>query len=193
MMLNAKTPGKYFVILFLCAILSGVSDAHADSRVKEYQVKAGFLFNFFNFVNWPVAAPVQTDNPVRLGIVADGHAGKIIEEHIKGRTVLDRRLEIIRSDNIADLATCRMIFISASRAGLSRRIVSALKEKSILTVSETRDFVADGGMINFITENNKIRLQINQTAADLANLKISSKLLRVAKTVIRDEVGERHL
>ncbi len=183
-------PQIYLFFILLLIILASTVDGRADSLNVEYRVKAGFLFNFFNFVSWPEGQLPTADTPLILCVVADGQTAKTISEQLEGRQVSGHNLKVIKNTSIANLSSCQMIFISAARSGLHRKILASVKDKSILTVGETRNFIADGGVINFTKENSRIRLQINQTAAAQAHLKISSKLLRVAQTVISSETGK---
>jgi hypothetical protein len=45
-------------------------------------------------------------------------------------------------------------------------------------------------MINFVLEDGKVRFEIDQEAAVRANLKISSRLMRLARTAPPDRRGE---
>ena len=178
-----KPPICLLCILLVTFLTSAVECAAAPPTV-EYKVKAGFLFNFFNFVSWPAGQLPASDAPLKLCVIADGLAARTISEEIYDRRVLGRRLQVSRNVGITNLDSCQMVFISAARSGLQHKILTAIKGKSILSVGENRDFVAAGGVINFIKEDSRVRLQINQAAATQAHLQISSKLLRVAKTVI---------
>jgi len=91
---------------------------------------------------------------------------------------------IKRFQHVNDIKNCHILFISAKEAGRVKDILSAVQNRSILTVSDMRNFTNAGGMISFFTKDNKIKLMINPAAARAAELNISSKLLRVAEIAV---------
>jgi len=138
-----------------------------------------FLFNFAHFVTWP--SQKSSDAPLVIGISGDDPFGSYLDETVRGEKVINRPLVIQRFGRSTELTNCNILFISQSESERAAQIVSSLKGRSILTVSDMDGFVDSGGMIQFITERNKIRVGINLGAVKAANMKISSKLLRVAE------------
>jgi hypothetical protein len=171
--------------LFLLTVLfSGGPWLSAETVVsKEYQVKAVFLFNFAQFVTWPSTAFTQPDEPFRIGVLGDDPFDDFLDETVRGEKVDGHSLLIQRYGSVADVKNCRILFVSRSENGKMESILAGLKDKSILTVGDTEDFIRKGGIIRFITEANKIRLRINLEAAKSANLTISSQVLRLAEIV----------
>jgi hypothetical protein len=168
-------------LLLLATALLGAPVRGAD--IREYQIKAVFLFNFAQFVDWPAGAFPQPESPLVIGILGEDPFGAYLDQAVRGETVNHRTLVIQRYRRVEDVAKCQILFISRSEAGHLEQILSALRGQSILTVSDADGFSREGGMIRFATENNKIRLKINLEAARAAGLKISSKLLRPAEIV----------
>jgi hypothetical protein len=148
----------------------------------SYQVKAAFLYNFSQFVEWPASAFNWKGSPFVIGILGHDPFGSYIEEIVEGEKVGDRRILIKRFSSVAEVNECHILFVNTRSAADDIR---TLRNKSILTVSDEANFAKDGGMIRFVTDNNKIKLQINIVAARSANLNISAKLLRVAEIVER--------
>jgi hypothetical protein len=109
--------------------------------------------------------------------------GHYLDEAVRNEKVNNRPMIVRRFRRVEDITTCHILFISPSTAGQLKRVLSALRGQSILTVSDADDFCKLGGMIRFIDERNKIRLRINLEAAKAAGLRISSKLLRPAEVV----------
>ena len=168
----------WFVISAL--LLSGTLQAAAPT---EYQLKAVFLFNFAQFVDWPQESFPEAQMPLVIGVLGEDPFGTYLDEIVSGETVNNRRLEIQRYRRVDEMKTCHILFISQSESKRLEQIVAALKGRSILTVSDSDGFTRYGGMIRFVTEKNKLRLRINLEAATAANLTISSKLLRPAEIV----------
>jgi len=150
-----------------------------ELRGPEYQVKAVFLFNFAQFVSWPSSQPA--DSPFVIGVVGDDPFGSYLDETVRGEKVENRSLTTQRFRRGRDPRNCDILFISQSEHARAAQIVSNLKGRSVLTVSDIDGFADLGGMIELSTENNKIHMRINLDAVKAANLKVSSKLLRVAE------------
>jgi len=174
--------GTWYVVCGL--LLLGGLDASAQTGAsKEYQVKAVFLFNFAQFVEWPRAAFSGATSPLVIGILGGDPFGAYLEETVREEKVNNRPLEIQRYHGVEEIKTCHVLFISRSEAKHLEQILVSLKDRSILIVGDGDDFIQRGGMIRLATAQNKIRLIINVDAAKAANLTISSKLLRAAELV----------
>jgi hypothetical protein len=151
---------------------------------REYQVKAIFLFNFTQFVEWPANAFPAAQTPLEIGILGQDPFGSYLDQTISGEKANGHSLLVRRYHDIDDVKTCHILFISKTEENNMEEIVAALKGRNILTVSDAGNFIQQGGMIRFITVNNKIKLQINPEAAKAAGLTISSKLLTLAEIVV---------
>jgi YfiR/HmsC-like len=152
----------------------------------EYEVKAVFLFNFTQFVDWPAAAFSDGSSPLIIGVLGSDPFGEALEDAIQGETVNGRPLAVRRYSKVEDIDHCHVLFINLPNNQQLSDVLEQMRERSILTVSDSTEFARSGGAIQFITVDNKIRLQINPHAAKLANLTISSKLLRPARIVSKD-------
>jgi len=177
-------------ILLLCLLLvaSGVDGVrpiritHAQPSPLEYQVKAAFLYQFFKFVEWPANAFDATRSTICIGVV-DGGAMASALQSVEGKEAKGRRVVVKRFKRLEDLEFCHILFISSGMEGRMTEILDQLKGTSTLTVSDIDGFAMRGGMINFITVENKIQFEINVDAAERAKLQISSHLLRLARIV----------
>lgn len=152
-------------------------------RASEYQVKAVFLFNFVQFVDWPALAGTDSQLPLLIGIVGTDPFGPFLDETIRGERLGARPIQLRRYREIADIGQCNVLFISRSESDRVPEILAVLKNRPVLTVSDAEAFANQGGMIQFFTDQDRIRLRINLEAAQAANVTISSKLLRVAEIV----------
>ncbi len=152
-------------------------------RASEYQVKAVFLFNFAQFVDWQPVAAQDPRAPLLIGILGEDPFGAILDETVRGERLGERPFEIRRLRELTDIAGCNILFISRSENERVAKILAAVQNRPILTVSDGDDFAKRGGMIEFVTDKTRIRLRINLEAAQAANVTISSKLLRVAEIV----------
>lgn len=152
-------------------------------QVREYQIKALFLFNFTQFVEWPSDAFSEPNAPLVIGILGADPFGPYLDETIANEEANGHPLIIDRYRNMEEVKTCHILFINSQEIN-KVALNESLKERSILTVSDAPNFIQEGGMIRFFIKSNKIQFQINPNAAKMAGLNISSKLLRLAEIVI---------
>ncbi len=167
--------------LLVCAAFGIAAES---PRAREYEVKAAFLYHFASFVEWPPEAPAHAGEQFVIGILGDDPFGSDLDAAVDGKTVNDRLLLIRRAKRLEDLRGCAIAFISRSESDRLTEILDALREWNVLSVGEGEDFASLGGIITFVTRDSKVHFVINQQAALQARLKISSKLLSVADSVI---------
>ena len=163
---------------------SGVTSVFPQSRqVSEYQIKAAFLYNFAKFVEWPPAVSPGANDPMEICVVGEDPFGNILNQSIEGKTVGGHKLMIRQLKPAQDMKGCQVAFISSSEKNHLTSVLEGLKGGGVLTVGETEGFAALGGVINFTMEDDKVHFEINLDAAGRAGLKISSKLLQLARIV----------
>jgi hypothetical protein len=180
-----------FVAIAVGVMMITALDARGqEAKPGEYEVKAAYLYHFAKFVDWPADAFKDDQSPICLSILGDDPFGSILNS-IRDKTVRGRTLIIKRCRSIEQIHGCHILFISPSEKGNLKQILNVLKSSSILTVSETERFTQQGGMINFITVDNRIQFEINPAAAQRNRLKISSQLLKLARIVATESPKER--
>jgi hypothetical protein len=126
-----------------------------------------------------------------LCVLGEDPFGIDLDKTLNGKQVNGRELLIKRFKGVYGLDVCQVLFISSSEKHRLAQVIARLKHSSILTVGETEQFTRLGGIINFTVEGNKVRFEINVDAARRAGLKISSRLLQVAKVVRGGGNGEQ--
>jgi hypothetical protein len=152
----------------------------------ENQVQAVFLYNFSRFVEWPAQAFAAANDPFVIGIVGSDPFGVRLDEAVRNEQVNGHPLTVRRFRSVAEIGNCQILFIDRSEIGHLGQILAALEHHSTLTVSQAEGAAQHGVMIQFATENSRIRLRINVESARAAGLTISSKLLRPAEIVGAD-------
>jgi hypothetical protein len=163
---------------------------HAQEAPTEYQVKAAYLFNFLKFVEWPGDPIANTNGHWVIGIVGDDPFGDDLTQIVSGKTVQGHELLVRRFQSGEDLRACHVLFISASEKKHLSPMLAALSGSSVLTVGDMDHFIESGGMIQFVMEEKRVRFAIDVGAAGRARLKVSSKLLSLARTVTgAEQVG----
>jgi len=149
----------------------------------EHQVKAVYLFNFAQFIEWPEKTFSDTNDPIILGILGKDPFGLFLEETVKGEVVNGHPIIVQRYANVNQIKACHILFIHSSVNTRMDNILNDLKGQNILTVSDATNFTKLGGMIRFVKDANKIKLQINLNTVKEADITISSKLLRLSEIV----------
>ncbi len=179
------------VWLIWLATVAALLVSPPDSRAApptEYQIKAAFLINFTRFIDWPADKLPRPDTPIEIGILGDDPFGSDIDAMARNNTAGGHPLRIVRLATLEEIGLCHIVYISESASDrVSRGFLEGLGEASVVTVSDIRDFAQAGGMIGFRMRDKKVRLDINNRAAERAGLKISSKLLNVARIVASDD------
>jgi hypothetical protein len=176
-------PALWFATLGLLLLFSAGDIAHAQST-EEYRVKAAFLFHFAQLVDWPADALGDEKSPFTLCTIRkDPFAGEL-EATLQGKSIGTRALQIRHLKQAGETQGCQVLFVGGSDRKQVLPLLAALKDAAILTVGESDNFAKQGGMIGFCMDNNKVRFDINLDAAGRARLKISSRLLLLAKIVL---------
>ncbi|MFL5403964.1 MAG: YfiR family protein [Gemmatimonadales bacterium] len=174
--------GRWFLAAGL-AFLAARPAAAQTVRASASEVQAVFLFNFAQFVDWPVEAFPDPQSPLVIGILGQDPFGTFLDRTVQGETVRGRPFKVSRYRRVEEVKDCHILFISRSETKRLDPILAALKDRPILTVSNGDDFARPGGIIRFLLNQSKIRLSIDLEAAQAARLTFSSKLLRSAEIV----------
>lgn len=166
------------VLIFLCATLA------YGQRPSEYQIKAVFLYNFAKFVDWPTEAFPTSTAPIQLCLLRDNPFGSDLQQVVEGKAIAGHPVTITVVTSERQARSCHILFISATQSKQAKQLLDGLRGASVLTVGETEGFAREGGIINFVLADERVRFEVNHKAAGQARLSISSKLLVVAKLVI---------
>lgn len=162
------------------AMVPGVCLATAGDL--EAKVKAAYIYNFTKFIDWPGEEKVTSGEPIRICIVGNDPIRTLLGE-LSNREAKGRPLKIMHIRDISVLPSCHILFVSRSERQQLPLILERLQGMPVLTVSDMPQFAHQGGVISFVTENNRVKIEINQRAARQARLKISAKLLEIAKVI----------
>lgn len=158
------------IIVVLCSFF-----AHSWAQQDEGAVKAAFIYNLVNFIEWP--GVVKGTKRTTVCLVGDSHDIVSYLNEISKKAPID----IINKSRDSRLTDCQILYIG----DMDKVDVEYLIEKSrslpILTVSSTKDFVSKKGVIGFTTEAGQVKLEINVTSAQESRLVIDSELLELVK------------
>ena len=173
------------IAALLLGLWPGVAPAATarSAHAQEYDLKAAFLFNFAQFVEWPADAFATPASPITIGILGEDPFGTSLEEIVANEVVDDRKLVVRRFRSVDEIDACHILFVTAAESKRMDHIASRLGNRSILTVGDADDFTSRDGVVGFKTAKSRLRIRINMDAARAAKLSISSKLLRQAEIV----------
>jgi hypothetical protein len=159
--------------------------AQEPPKAPEYRIKAAFLYNFTLYTEWPASSFAKADSPILLSVAGEDPFGGELDAAVRGKTVRSRPIEVHRYAQAVDAVPCHLLFLDNAQAKTLPQLLRRLEEPYPLTVGETEDFTRIGGAIRFFIEGNKVRFEVNTDALARAHVKISSKLLNLAK-IVRD-------
>jgi len=171
----------YSLGALICVVMLPTDGGAQDSTVREYQVKAAYLYNFAKFVEWPTESFSSAAAPFEICIFGRDPFGEMLQNLTRGKQVNGRSFKI-RSGVAA--SSCHILFVSTSATRQFQTMLQGLQGRSVLIVGESEGFAERGGMINFVLEGGRVLFEVNQKAAQQAGLKISARLLSVAKQVM---------
>ncbi|MHC4186823.1 MAG: YfiR family protein [Planctomycetota bacterium] len=197
-----------FSITVLLLILIAVSDrvwADNYTSVQGSQVKAAFIYNFIKFIDWPQEKTEDVNKPLTVGILGSSPFGnsfdKIKDTQIRGRKVVIKYFESIENikggeqkqneeiqRNLKEYGQCDVLFVCGTENKFFSRILQPLEIYHVLTIGDTQGFLEAGGIINFVMEEKKVRFEINMASAKRSKLEVRSKLLRLAKRVVEEDI-----
>ncbi len=178
----AGSPRRSRVAIALCGLFAWLVPGLAAAN-SEDQVKAAFLFNFARYVEWPEAAFADATASIRLCLLSDAAFQQVLSETVSGRSVGRRPVGVETIASLDAAGGCHLLFLDDSVPAEGVAVAGQLGELAVFTISDRGGFAAGGGIANFILVDQKIRFEINPSAARRAGLKISSSLLRLAKIV----------
>jgi hypothetical protein len=157
--------------------------AQVNSSSSEYTVKAAFLFHFAEFVDWPAEAFKDANTPITYCITGEDPFHGALDDSLRAKVVGNRGMRVEHLKQGDSVQGCQVLFIGAAENKRTASILANVKRSAILTVGESQNFAENGGMIEFFLEGKKIRFDINLAAVNAAKLKMSARLLALAKTV----------
>jgi hypothetical protein len=149
----------------------------------EYRVKAAILFNLARFVEWPATAFPGPAAPLVICVVGTDPFGPVLDETLQGHTVGGRQTAVRRLPDVA--AGCHVVFIASSEEKRVADILERLRGSSVLTLSELDGFTEQGGTIGLSTAGDRVRFDINASAAEAARLTVSARVMALASSVRR--------
>lgn len=184
-MFLALRSGLLLAIASILAMASLAAQDESNSEInREYRIKAAYLYQFGRYVEWPDKTFPSPETPFTIGILDQDPVAADLDHIAQIKKIQDRPIQIRRFSSANDIRACNILYLSSmlepeTQAEAMRRVAG----KGILLVGDADGFLARGGVIQFILEGNRIRVVISRKAAEREGLKISAKLLQVARIV----------
>ncbi|MFZ0704773.1 MAG: YfiR family protein [Candidatus Korobacteraceae bacterium] len=169
-------------LLLLSSLLNARGPAAPETKPTEFEVEAAYLFEFGKFVGWP---GTQTDASFVICVLGEDPFGSVLDRTIAGETLRGRPVQDKRIARPQDATACSILYISSSESARLSKILSVIQEAPVLTVSDIPEFVQQGGMIQFVLREGRVRFEVNLAPARRNGLAMSSELLKVAVEVVR--------
>lgn len=155
-------------------------------RAQIDEVKAAFVFQFANYVQWPDGTFENDASPIVIGIVDNENMIKALSASVQGKSIGKRSIKVVDVASDQEAQTCHILYIDSSDDSRVDDYLSAVRSRPVLTVSDDDDFTEEGGIIRLFEAQSKLRFEINVDEVERAKLTISSKLLSLAQ-VVRDK------
>jgi len=171
--------------LFLLLILSFtlIETSYAQKNSSEEKIKASYIFNFIRFINWPSTELGQKKQSIQICIFKHNRRFEKAFKPVLGKKVRGHSLKFKKISNTKNIPNCHLLYIGKAEKSQIAILLPELTKHRVLSISDTRNFCAKGGIIGMVKKKGRIRVEINLKRAKSAGFKISSNLLEVATIV----------
>ena len=181
--LYRRVLGSACLLAVVLPLLIANRAAAQEIHPTEAQVKAAYLYNFGKFVTWPDHRPGDSGQ-FEICILGRDPFGKVLDATVSGEKINDKNIGVRRVTRVQEAQGCNILFISSSDESRLLAILAAARAMNVLTVSDMPNFANHGGAIGLVMQADRVRFEVNRTAAEEAHLTLSSQLLKVASRVI---------
>ena len=183
---------RAFGRLVVCAVALAclTTRGYAQGASNEADVKAAFVYNFLKFVDWPPHALALSDQPLSIAIVGEGPVADAVESLLEGKKVGTHSLVVVRIKAGEPLADVHAVFVTGAHADKAHRTLATKGSAALLTIGDDDQFAARGGIIGLYVEDRRVRFEVNTGAADATGLRVSSRLLALARLVRSSANGQ---
>lgn len=168
-------------VLIAACVLAAAAPLRAEQvDTVAMSIQAAYLYQFTRFVEWPAADAAST---LDICVVGRDPFGAILDQAVQGRHVGGRRVTVVRLPDAEGAAACNLLFLPAGEAARLPELQRMVRNGPVLLVGDGPRFAQSGGMIGFFRDADRIKFEVNPSAAEAAGLRISSRLLGIARVV----------
>lgn len=180
----AKVPRLYrYAIALLAVLAASAGNAPGQVAATEDQIKAAYIFNFAKFVEWPSETFSSAASPMNFCAFGRSQVADEMDSLVSGKNINGRPTKVRHLGKLEEIKDCQLVFVATGNGRQLQQLLQAAKGTPVLVIGEALGFARSGGMIGFITENGKVLFEVNPGSAEESRLKISSKLLALARIV----------
>lgn len=172
-------------VMLLLWMMASTATAAEEGADLERSVKAAFLYKFASFVEWPAPVLPRPDTPITIGVAESETLVMELSQMVAGRTAQGHPITVrlIRAGDV--LAGVHILFVDSSESSRLGQWAKAAQTQSTLLVTDAENALTRGSMINFVLAERRVRFEVSLDAAEKSGLKLSSRLLAVARQVHR--------
>lgn len=166
--------------ILLVGIMTANTGLPENSDPDIENLKAAFIYNFTKYITWP---DLENSDAFRIGVMGDSKIAKSLGQIASKKQVNNKPIKVYRIHTVQDFRGCQILFVSSSEKDQISEILSALGQKTILTIGDTPGFCERGIMINFFIQGGMVKFEMNSTRLESVGLKASSQLQKLARIV----------
>jgi YfiR/HmsC-like len=156
----------------------------SSATPSQAEIRAAFVFNFAKFTEWPPPAFAESTTPLAVCFLGADDVRSAFQTISMGKTVNGRPVVVREAKSSADIHDCQIVYVDPPSPGVIPGVLKNARQCSALAIGTSEDFLARGGMIKLVVENNRMRFDVNVGAAGRIKIRLSSKLLALARSVV---------
>jgi YfiR/HmsC-like len=174
--------GSCFTVMFCFCVQAGTVQSSATPSQAE--IRAAFVFNFVKFTEWPMQAYADAGSPLTTCFLGADDVRAAFQSISTGKALNGRFLENRAVKSAADMRNCQVLYVDSPRSPVVIDVLKNARQHDALAIGTSEDFLASGGMLRLQVENNRMRFDVNVGAIARTKIKLSSKLLALARSVV---------
>lgn len=179
-------PAGIAALLALLAVAAPRDAAFAE-QAEETRVRAAYVYNFAQFAEWPAASFPSQSDPLTIGVLGPAPVARDLSALLQTRSVRGRSLRVRPLEDLRDGRSCHIVLVCGAATVRPDEVAAVLGDSPVLTIGDGEEFARSGGIIGFYIAENRLRFAINQKTAAQSRLRLSSKLLALARLVESEE------
>ncbi len=181
---RAGDGGRGAELLLVAAVLAGVLAAvlpASGQRLSEVELRAGFLYNFARFVEWPADAGPRDREPFVIAVLGDPGLARALRAGLEGRELRGHPVEVRDARNLEEIEGAHLLWIGEGWEGRLEKVLEFLGQRPVLTVSGIEGFAGRGGIIELYRVGSRFRFSIDEREASRRGFRVSSRLLSLSR------------
>jgi hypothetical protein len=157
--------------------------ASDGNSAKEQELKAAYIYNFAKFTTWPDSRFSSSTAPLVIGVMGSEPVATALATQVRNHSVNGRSVDVRLMTPDQDIGALHVLYIATANGETLPRLQHALPAPGLLTIGDSEKFLAAGGVIRFVIDGDRLQFQIDVTAAQRAQISLSSQLLMLARSV----------